>query len=83
MNIIFQNKNEAINNPFVIWNKTTIIEFNDQKYFIEFPMSFEKRFIIWDLLTILWNKLIGALNNLFNKVICIFLLKVISAYTIK
>ena len=49
INMIFQNKNTEITIPFSIWNKITNVTFKDQKYFSEFPISFEKRLMIWDL----------------------------------
>ena len=53
------------------------------KYFIEFSKSFENLLKIWDLVTISWNRLIGALINLINKVSCILLLNETNAKIIK
>ena len=80
--ITCQNNKAEINIPFIIWNNTTNEEFNDQKYFTLFDISFEKRFIMWDFVTKLWNKLTGARNNLYINVSWIFRLKLIKAYTI-
>ena len=51
MKITCQNNIAEIIIPLIIWNKTTNEEFKDQKYFALFPKSFEKRLIIWDVVT--------------------------------